>query len=73
MSTTTSVRPDAQRPAAAQPLLDVKDLVVRYGRGRKAAAAPRTSTNPTVEGRVSLASRHSRSPIDKSDALVGCP
>ncbi|MFM9275805.1 ATP-binding cassette domain-containing protein, partial [Pseudarthrobacter sp. NKDBFgelt] len=40
MSTTTSVRPDAQRPAAAQPLLDVKDLVVRYGRGRKAAAAP---------------------------------
>ena len=40
MSTATSVRPDAQRPAAAQPLLDVKDLVVRYGRGRKAAAAP---------------------------------
>lgn len=40
MSTATSVRPDAQRPAAAQPLLDVKDLVVRYGRGRKATAAP---------------------------------
>ncbi|WP_285250804.1 ABC transporter ATP-binding protein [Pseudarthrobacter sp. fls2-241-R2A-168] len=40
MSTTTSVRPEAPLPAAAQPLLEVKDLVVRYGRGRKAAAAP---------------------------------
>ena len=40
MSTATSVRPEAPVPAAAQPLLDVKDLVVRYGRGRKAAAAP---------------------------------
>ncbi|CAI3797345.1 oligopeptide/dipeptide ABC transporter ATP-binding protein [Pseudarthrobacter sp. MM222] len=40
MSTATSVRPESPRPASAQPLLDVKDLVVRYGRGRKAAAAP---------------------------------
>jgi oligopeptide/dipeptide ABC transporter ATP-binding protein len=40
MSTATSVRPEAPLPAAAQPLLEVKDLVVRYGRGRKAAAAP---------------------------------
>jgi peptide/nickel transport system ATP-binding protein len=40
MSTATSVRPEASLPAAAQPLLDVKDLVVRYGRGRKAASAP---------------------------------
>jgi peptide/nickel transport system ATP-binding protein len=40
MSTATSVRPEASLPAAAQPLLDVKDLVVRYGRGRKAAVAP---------------------------------
>ncbi|WP_142058513.1 ATP-binding cassette domain-containing protein, partial [Pseudarthrobacter sp. B4EP4b] len=40
MSTATSVRPEAPRPAAAQPLLEVKDVVVRYGRGRKAAAAP---------------------------------
>lgn len=40
MSTATSVRPEAPLPAAAQPLLEVKDLVVRYGRGRKAAASP---------------------------------
>jgi peptide/nickel transport system ATP-binding protein len=40
MSTATSVRPEAPLPAAAQPLLEVKDLVVRYGRGRRAAAAP---------------------------------
>lgn len=40
MSTATSVRPEAPLPAPAQPLLEVKDLVVRYGRGRKAAAAP---------------------------------
>ncbi len=40
MSTATSVRPESSRSAAAQPLLEVKDLVVRYGRGRKAAAAP---------------------------------
>jgi oligopeptide/dipeptide ABC transporter ATP-binding protein len=40
MSTATSVRPESPRPAPAQPLLEVKDLVVRYGRGRKAASAP---------------------------------
>ncbi|ADX72851.1 ABC transporter ATP-binding protein [Pseudarthrobacter phenanthrenivorans] len=40
MSTATTVRPEAPPPGAAQPLLEVKDLVVRYGRGRKAAAAP---------------------------------
>ena len=40
MSTATSVCPEAPLPSAAQPLLEVKDLVVRYGRGRKAGAAP---------------------------------
>src|SRR6476661_314020 len=40
MSTATWARPEAPLPAAAQSLLEVKDLVVRYGRGRKAAAAP---------------------------------
>ena len=40
MSIETAVRPEAPRPLPEQPLLEVKDLVVRYGRGRKAAAAP---------------------------------
>ncbi|MGO4187521.1 oligopeptide/dipeptide ABC transporter ATP-binding protein [Pseudarthrobacter sp. TAF60_1] len=40
MSTATRARPEAPLPTPAQSLLGVKDLVVRYGRGRKAAAAP---------------------------------
>ncbi|MHA7287663.1 oligopeptide/dipeptide ABC transporter ATP-binding protein [Arthrobacter sp. MDT3-44] len=40
MSTSTSIRPEPASPAPVQPLLEVRDLVVRYGRGRKAAAAP---------------------------------
>ncbi|GGH99105.1 oligopeptide/dipeptide ABC transporter ATP-binding protein [Arthrobacter liuii] len=40
MSTTTTERLDPTPPSAATPMLEVRDLVVRYGRGRKAAAAP---------------------------------
>src|SRR6478735_4897992 len=40
MSTAVTERPDSPAPAAGTPVLEVKDLVVRYGRGRKAAAAP---------------------------------
>ena len=40
MSIETAVRQDGTAQAPEQPLLDVVDLVVRYGRGRKAAAAP---------------------------------
>lgn len=39
MSTAVTERAGST-PATAVPMLEVKDLVVRYGRGRKAAAAP---------------------------------
>lgn len=45
MSTATTQRPEPGSPAAAAPMLEVKDLVVRYGRGRKALAA-----QPAVDG-----------------------
>ena len=40
MSIETVVRQDGTALTAGQPLLEVADLVVRYGRGKKAAAAP---------------------------------
>jgi peptide/nickel transport system ATP-binding protein len=40
MSTAVTERRDSTPPSAATPMLEVKDLVVRYGRGRKAAAVP---------------------------------
>lgn len=40
MSIATSERQDAAARTLARPILEVKDLVVRYGRGRKAAATP---------------------------------
>src|SRR3954453_23293450 len=40
MSTTVTERRGSTPHSAATPVLEVKDLVVRYGRGRKAAAAP---------------------------------
>jgi peptide/nickel transport system ATP-binding protein len=40
MSIETAERQDPAAAVAGQPMLEVKDLVVRYGRGRKAAAAP---------------------------------
>ncbi len=40
MSTAVTERRDSTPPNADTPTLEVKDLVVRYGRGRKAAAAP---------------------------------
>lgn len=40
MSIETAVRQDGTAQAPEQPLLDVVDLVVRYGRGRSAAAMP---------------------------------
>ena len=40
MSIETAVRQGGTAQAPEQPLLDVVDLVVRYGRGRKAAARP---------------------------------
>ena len=40
MSIETAERQDTAPVAPEQPMLEVKDLVVRYGRGRKAAAAP---------------------------------
>ncbi|MFE4196746.1 oligopeptide/dipeptide ABC transporter ATP-binding protein [Paenarthrobacter sp. NPDC056912] len=40
MSIETPLRQDTDTTVRQGPILDVKDLVVRYGRGRKAAAAP---------------------------------
>lgn len=40
MSTAVTERQDSAASSAATPMLEIKDLVVRYGRGRKAAAAP---------------------------------
>ncbi|MDQ0661920.1 oligopeptide/dipeptide ABC transporter ATP-binding protein [Arthrobacter ulcerisalmonis] len=40
MSTSVTERRGSTLPAPATPMLEVKDLVVRYGRGRRAAAAP---------------------------------
>ncbi|WP_045732773.1 ABC transporter ATP-binding protein [Pseudarthrobacter chlorophenolicus] len=40
MSTAVTERTDSTLPHGGTPMLEVKDLVVRYGRGRKAAAAP---------------------------------
>lgn len=40
MSIETAERQDTAAVAPEQPMLEVKDLVVRYGRGRKAAAVP---------------------------------
>jgi peptide/nickel transport system ATP-binding protein len=40
MSIETAERQDPAAAVAGQPMLEVKDLVVRYGRGRKAAAVP---------------------------------
>ena len=40
MSTAVTERRDPTPQPPATPMLEVKDLVVRYGRGRKAAAAP---------------------------------
>ena len=40
MSIATPELQDSAAGALARPMLEVKDLVVRYGRGRKAAAAP---------------------------------
>src|SRR3954451_12289403 len=40
MSIETPVRQEPASALTAKPMLEVRDLVVRYGRGRKAAAAP---------------------------------
>ncbi len=40
MSIETAERHDTRPATAGQPILEVKDLVVRYGNGRKAASAP---------------------------------
>ncbi|MFH5879426.1 oligopeptide/dipeptide ABC transporter ATP-binding protein [Arthrobacter sp. NA-172] len=40
MSIETVERPSTGAATAGQPMLDVKDLVVRYGNGRKASSAP---------------------------------
>ncbi|MFJ5958843.1 oligopeptide/dipeptide ABC transporter ATP-binding protein [Paenarthrobacter sp. NPDC092416] len=45
MSIETPLRLEQDHTVQQQPMLEVKDLVVRYGRGRKAAAAP-----PAVDG-----------------------
>ena len=40
MSIETPLRSEQETTVQRKPMLEVQDLVVRYGRGRKAAAAP---------------------------------